>query len=130
MLEQVREILGLIPATYHPEFLGYLTQNNREAAVQFIQKLHDSGVDLEHFAKEFLEYLRKVLIAKINPATLASAGQVIVGDQLKALTAYAAGIETQRLVTIITTFTEARNEMKISPIPQLPLELAVLELIS
>ena len=129
-LDQVRAVLGLIPASYHPELLAHLTVNDRTAAIGFIQKLSDSGVDMEHFAKDFLEYLRRVLIAKINPATLASSGQVIGGDQLKALTALAAGTDTQRLVKIIMTFTQARNEMKISPIAQLPLELAVLELTS
>lgn len=119
----VYSTLGLIPAKYHIEFLGYLIANDKAKAVNFIQKIYSSGVDLENFTKDFLGYLRKILIHKINPAALASFGETpdLESSQL------GLQIENQNLIRLINIFTLARSEIKNSPIPQLPLELAILD---
>ncbi|MDP2647956.1 MAG: DNA polymerase III subunit gamma/tau [Candidatus Yanofskybacteria bacterium] len=125
-VDKVNDVLGLIPRTYHAEFLGHLSKSDRAAALTFIQNLHDNGINLEHFTKDFLEYLRRVLIAKINPATLASSNS-LQDSENELIRSYAAAIEVQQLIKLLAAFTIAKNEMKHSPIPQLPLELAVLE---
>ena len=125
--DRANEILGLIPRIYHSEFVGYLTSSNRMQALSFIQNLYDNGINLEHFTKDFLEYIRKVLVAKLNPATLVSNGKILDSESIL-MQQYAQTIETPQLIKILTTFASARNEMKYSPIPQLPLELAVIEL--
>ena len=122
--ELVTEALGLIPANYHPEFFGYLASADKAAALDLIQRMHDSGVDLENFAKDFLEYSRKVLMAQINPAVLVSVGE----GPLEGGT-FLNQIDGKRFIKLIQLFTSARNEMKSAPIVQLPLELAVLEFI-
>ncbi len=122
--ELATEALGLIPANYHPEFFGYLALADKAAALGLIQRMHDSGLDLENFAKDFLEYSRKVLMAQINPAVLAS-----VGEELPESGTFLNQIDGKRFIKLIQLFTSARNEMKSAPIVQLPLELAVLEFI-
>ena len=119
-VDEVNDALGLVPFKYHPEFFGYLVANDKVSALQFIQKIHESGIDLEHFTKDFIEYIRKVLMSKINPATLTAMGEEpMVNWQ----------IDGAKLVKMINLFTSARNEIKTSPVVQLPLELAVLELL-
>ena len=102
--EQVSHTLGLIPHTYHTLFLGYLLTGDKQSALTLIHNIHDAGMDLDHFAKEFLGHARTVLITNFNSP-----------DQAK-------------LISIITAFTSARAQIKSSPIPQLPLELAVMQL--
>ena len=118
-IDDVTNALGLVPFKYHPEFFGYLVANDKISALKFIQRIHESGVDLEHFTKEFIEYLRKVLMFKINPATLTAIGEEPVQNWQ---------VDGVKLVKMINLFTSARNEIKTSPVVQLPLELAVLEL--
>ncbi len=118
-VDDVNDALGLVPFKYHPEFMGYLVANDKVSALKFIQKIHESGVDLEHFTKDFIEYLRKVLMFKINPAVLTAVGEESIQDWL---------VDGSRMVKMINIFTSARNEIKTSPVVQLPLELAVLEL--
>ena len=117
--DDVNDALGLVPFKYHPEFFGYLVANDKISAFQFIQRIHESGVDLEHFTKDFIEYLRKVLMSKVNSATLAAVGEDPMPNWQ---------IDGTRLIKMINLFTSARNEIKTSPVVQLPLELAVLEL--
>ena len=124
--EDVRTTLGLIPVQYYPEFLNYLIADNKSEAVHFVQRLTNSGIDLENFSKNFLEHTRKVLISKVNPAVLASAGQD--AQEISALSVQAQTADGTKLVRIINLFTQARADIKFSPIPQLPLELAILEL--
>ncbi len=119
-VDDVTNALGLVPFKYHPEFFGYLVANNKVSAIQFIQRIHESGVDLEHFTKDFIEYIRKVLMFKINPAVLTVIGEEPMQNWQ---------VDGVKLVQMLNLFTSARNEIKTSPIVQLPLELAVLELL-
>ncbi|HVZ11263.1 MAG TPA: DNA polymerase III subunit gamma/tau [Candidatus Paceibacterota bacterium] len=123
-LEQVNQALGLIPHAYHPEFLHLLLENDKPAAVAFLHKIHDAGIDTDHFAKEFLAYARLVLIASVSPQTVAAVGGQSVLDELARFTS----VDQQKIIAIIRSFTAARSQIKSSPIPQLPLELAVLQL--
>ena len=117
-VDDINDALGLVPFRYHPEFMGYLVANDKISAIKFIQRIHESGVDLEHFTKDFIEYLRKVLMFKINPAVLTAIGEEPVQNWQ---------IDGARMIKMINLFTSARNEIKTSPVVQLPLELAVLE---
>lgn len=123
--EKTSDILGLIPLTFHPEFLGHLASGDKAAALASIQRITESGANLEHFTKDFLDYTRKVLVTKINPTVLASIGQDLVGQAGETLSRQATTIDAQKLIKVIEAFSEARAELKFSPIPQLPLELAV-----
>ena len=125
--EKVNDILGLIPRIYHAEFLGHMDKGNQTAALTFIQNLHDNGINLEHFTKDFLEYLRRVLIAKVNPVSIASSDK-FQDPENELIHSQAKKFDIARLIKMLTVFTLARNEMKYSPIVQLPLELAVLEI--
>ncbi len=126
--EEANDLLGLIPFDYHPEFLGYLVNNDRSAALGFINKIYDSGIDLENFTSNFINYLRKILIFKVSPATLTSVGEELLDEEAKLIASYSQALEPVQIVKMLNLFISARDGIKSSPIPQLPLELAVLEL--
>ena len=122
--KQVAQILGLIPSSYHPQFLSAILAGDKASAIALIHEIHDSGLDLENFAKEFLVFTRKALLSRINPATLVS----IEGAGADQKFAPFATADQRKLIKIINLFTAARSQVKTSPIPQLPLELAVMEI--
>jgi len=122
--KEVAEILGLIPTSYHPKFLSALVSGDKSSAVALIHGIHDAGMDLEHFAKEFISYSRGVLLSRVNPTLSAS----IEGPEAHAQFATLGEIDNNKLIKIINAFTLARSQIKTSPIPQLPLELAVMSL--
>lgn len=123
-LTEVSNVLGLIPYTYHPQFLGFLASGDKSSAVGLIYSIHDAGMDLEHFTKEFISYTRSTLLSRINPVLSAS----IEGPEAQKQFAMLGAIDNDKLIKIINTFTLARSQIKFSPIPQLPLELAVMEI--
>lgn len=123
-LAQVSSLLGLIPHTYHPEFLGFLASGDQASAVGLIHTIHDAGMDLEHFTKEFISYTRGALLSRVNPTLSAS----IEGPEAHKEFSTFSAIDNDKLIKIINAFTLARSQIKFSPIPQLPLELAVMSL--
>jgi len=125
--EDVQEILDLVPFKINQEFLNFLATSKKTEALQYINKLYESGVDLEQFAKSFIDYLRKVLIISLNPATKISFSNQFNQEQIQIMIAQARYLTADKIVRAVKIFIQAKEQMKVSPIPQLPLELAVIE---
>ena len=126
-VDEVNEMLGLVSYRYYPEFVSCLLGNDKTGALDLIQKIYLSGADLENFTGHLVEYMRKILMAKINPAVLVSISD-INDEETKNLSALGQNTDGQKLIRMIVSFSNARNEIKHSSVPQLPLELAVIEL--
>ncbi|HXV26598.1 MAG TPA: DNA polymerase III subunit gamma/tau [Candidatus Paceibacterota bacterium] len=103
-------LLGLVPATWHQELASRLFAGDRAGALTHLTKVHDSGADADHYCKGVLEHLRELLMAKVNDA-----------PETKSL-------DGKFLVRTIQAFIRARQELRTSPLPYLPLELAVVDL--
>ena len=127
--DDVYATLGLIPANYYSELLSYLVVNDKNKAIDFIARIYSGGIDTEHFTAGFVEYLRKVLIHTIDPAVLISVGEELFDNDIKLISTYSGALTQQQLIRMLNAFVLAKEGMKSSPIPQLPLELAVLELL-
>ena len=48
------------------KLLVYLAEKNSTAGIELINKLVEEGVDLNYFADNLIEYLRKILLIKVN----------------------------------------------------------------
>jgi DNA polymerase-3 subunit gamma/tau len=91
--------------------------------VEFIGKLSFSGRDLYQFEKDFLEYLRKILLMKVGAQTEFGFSTEV----LEQLTNQASQIDLPRLLKVIELFQKAENDIKWTAIQSLPLELAAVE---
>lgn len=125
----VYEALGLIPLNYYPEFIGYIVSRDKGNALDFLNKIYSSGIDLDQFNKGLVEYLRKILIHNTNPAVLASVGEELLEQDFKLISTYSQFLGQDQLIRMLDIFVLAKEELKFSPVPQLPLELAVLKLV-
>lgn len=119
--QEVADALGLVPIRYHAELLSAISAGDRQTSLGIIHRITESGGSMEHFSKDFLAYLRRTLVGKIDPTLVASFGSDMFAVPQTSIDV---------LSRMIVVFTQARNNIKLSPIPQLPLELAVLELTS
>lgn len=127
--EDIKELLGLADTALIAEFVDSLTQKNGEKAISFLEKTFESGFDPQEFAKALVSYLRQAMLLKINPA---SQNPMILGlsredqEKMKAQIDSLSQKEIQRAVNL---FMEAENKMKYSSIPELPLEVALVDFI-
>lgn len=124
----VQSVLGLVPLAWHGQLLAHLTANDRIGAMRFLHQVQTQGADMDLLAKGFLEYLRQVMIAKIDRGILEQAGLAMADTGAQQLYDFAATMDGAYLVRMIQAFTHARVQIRTAPIPSLPLELAVLEL--
>jgi len=115
--------LGLIGTQTISKFLQLLIENKATEGVRFVSKLMYDGVDLYQFQKDFLEYLRKLLLAKLGNIQQ----EELTPDLQTQLTFQAQAVELTWLVKTIEVFQKAGNELKWAIIQSLPLELAVVE---
>ncbi len=128
--EDIKELLGLVEINLVSQFCDYLIQKKADKAVGFLNELADKGFDLQEFAKALINYLRQALIMKIMG--LKEANPIITGltkEELEKLSQQADNFQEKELRKTLQLFLEAENKMKYSSIPQLPLELAIVEAI-
>lgn len=113
--QQVAEALGVVPMHIHKNLFELIQQKRGPEAIAQVSYLYESGVDMENFAKQFTKYLRTVLVQNLSisrAATIANENTLNI------------------LIRAINLFIKAGSELKFSPVPQLPIELAILELTS
>ncbi|MBI2063705.1 MAG: DNA polymerase III subunit gamma/tau [Candidatus Yanofskybacteria bacterium] len=110
--EQVAEALGIVPHHIHQKLLELIKQKKGQEAIAQVANLYESGVDMDNFVKQFVKYIRAELISFISQPIAASSTQS----------------EPEFFIKVINLFVKAGGELKFSPVPQLPVELAILEL--
>jgi len=122
--QQALETLGIVPAHIHAGFLDSILTKDSARALASIADLHESGVDLDNFTKQFLHFTRSKMVSLIGAGLPPHSFNEYGGKPILAETA----VDLEKLVEIINVFINVRSELKNTPVPQLPLELAVLEL--
>jgi DNA polymerase III subunit gamma/tau len=118
--ELVEEVLGLTGMRTTSEYLDLLIAGQTKEAVNFVSKLMYQGRDLYQFQKDFLEYMRKIMLIKVGNAPEADYTQDIQDRMQK----QAGGLPMERILKIITIFQKAGVEIKYASLPSLPLEVA------
>lgn len=125
--EIVRELLGIVDIQVIGSFADLLLAKNPGKAIEFLNKNLEEGMDPQEFAKALVEYLRTLLILKINPALEDMFAGPFTKEQQEKIKLQASGINEELLSRSIKNFMEAESKMKHSSIVQLPLELAIID---
>lgn len=126
-MEHVEQILGIIPPEVHQSFFKALTANNREAALKIVEDLYNDGVGLDVFAKQFIEYVRFALLLKVAPDVAGGIAK-LSESEAKEISKILGKTQNEKIIAIMDELIAVKNDIKNSPIPQLPLELAIIKL--
>ncbi len=127
-MKEIKNLLGLVEINVVSQFVDFLKDKNASGAVNFLNEIYEKGSDLEVFAKALINYLRQVLILKISgPGELNPIITGLTKEELQKLQEQTGGFKEEEIQNILKLFLEASNKMKYSPIPQLQLELAIVE---
>ena len=98
---------------------------NVKQGIELVNRYLDEGFELSQFSSDTVELLRKLLLIK-------SGAEEIVKDSLEAeaydrLSAVASQASVEKILHVIEVFLKAMTGLRTARIPQLPLELAVVE---
>ena len=102
----VCEVLSISGYASIEKLYDFLKNGDSVLGLKEVQSLYGDGFDLINFNKNFLEFLRKKMIASVEG-----------GDSAK----------TARLLKLIDNFQESYGKTKYATIAQLPLEIAVVK---
>lgn len=114
-LKEVKDHLKLSQGQVSEKFLLYLFEKNAQKALEFLDQYVSAGGDLKHLTTASLENLRKLALASIGTP-------IEVSPQFDGLK-----FEKNDLVHLMNLFDAAGRQLKTSLIPQLPLELVIIE---
>ena len=153
--EGIKNLLGLVEINSISQFTDLILEKKAAQALQFLSEIIDRGLDFQEFTKALINYLRQALILKISgiPSPTFAHTKVELGiearnpilggftplensllagltaEEFQKLQKQAEAFPESELRKTITLFLEAENRMKYASIPQLPLELATVEVI-
>lgn len=128
--EEVEEILGLPRREAAKKMFTLIAEGNAGEAIALIQELNDSGYDLTYFSKLLAQYFRNAFFLKTDPSLEKFVKEEMLADEQECIVANLAKFEAGELSRGLEIITTNMQSFRRSPIPQLPLELTVIELIN
>lgn len=124
---EVEELLGTADRQMIIDIVRDILQKDSAAAIARINRLFEDGYDLQVFNKALINYLRQLMLLKIDPKLKKHFSFEVPEEQLKAMLTLASGAELAILLSAINLFLEAQSKISASVLPQLPLEIAVIK---
>ena len=125
--EDVRNLLGMVEINLIGEFVDFFVKEDSKGAVDFLNGMLDKGYDPYEFSKALINYLRDALLLKLSSNLKDSLLEGLTKERLLKQVDH---FKESYLRDLLNIFLEASTKMKYSPIPQLPLELGIVEAIN
>ncbi len=125
--EDIRDLLGVVEIARVRQFVSYLLAADTKNAVAFVEQIVREGDDIEAFTNAVLNYLRQALVLSVGGDSV-SASSGLTEEDVEELKQQIEGVGEKYLRTMLETIIEAENKQRYATIPQLPLELAAVEL--
>ncbi len=126
-LEQVQTLLGTAESGEVVQLIAALADGDVQVAIAVINAVADAGADLRQFARDLVDRLRSLMLLA---ATSDASAVDLPEETIRELQAVGARVDLARLVQWLKLFSNLDYQLKNSPYGQLPLELAVVELLA
>ena len=122
-LELAQAVLGTAASQSVLDVVDALLKKDSKDGLDCIHRALDAGSDPRQFARQIVDYMRSLLLIKMN-----NAGQVEASVEVRAQMArHAQALTTSELLRFIRSFNIAATDARLSWQPALPLELAFVE---
>jgi len=127
--KEVEQGLGLINIQAVSKLVDYLAARETAQAISYVNQLYEDGYDLQEFVKTLIGYLRNTLLLQLDRTMETVLASTLTDEQARSVKLHKTKFTPQGIDRMIRAFIAAGNEMKCSTLPQLPVELAIVELL-
>ncbi len=127
--ERAEDALGLPPREAAKKMFAAIASRDAARALAIIQELVESGYEPAYFMKLLMRYFRNALFLKTDPALKEYVENEMLQDEYDALTSGLGAFSASELSAALDIFMRNLEFFRTSPIPQLPLELSVVEIV-
>ena len=126
--KEVETILGIPRREASKKMFEFVAKKDIPGALALVQEIADQGHDLSHFSKTLLQYFRNAFFLKTDSTLKRFVEDDMLPDEFEIIEAHLPAFEAGDLSRGIATIVDNIQLFKRTPIPQLPLELTVVEL--
>lgn len=127
----IRQLLGITETKAAADLTELIAQKNAAKAVAFLNDVAERGYDVAEYGKSLLSYLRHALVlAIVGPKNAKNDNFMFPGftdEEFEILRTQTLTMGEAKIKKVIEVFLEAQSKIRYSPIPQLPLEIALVE---
>lgn len=119
----------ILPRSYAQEVFELLTfvfNRNIHQALEYINTLMDEGIDIQHFTDGCISVLRKIMLIKTSGSLTTHAGDYSQDLEKKAVS-IAEKQEASNILELLEAFIQAKEYIKQSQLPQLPIEMLIVD---
>ncbi len=109
------------------ELSNLILKKNLEGSLNHLAQMNKDGTNLTQTSKDLIHYLRKILSLKTNPGLENFFADELTQEEISDLKKLAAVAETDLLIRLIKSLIVAYTEIRYSPFPIVPLEVALIE---
>ena len=95
--------------------------------MDYIQKMSEAGYNVVQFTKDLINYFRRVLTLRFSPGLEADFAREMTDSELQSIKKHAGMIKPEVAIGLIKSLMRAYTEMRYSPFPLAPLEVAIIE---
>jgi len=125
-VESASLILPSVNIELQLEFTEYLTDKQQSESLNFLDKLTREGLNISYFSHEFLEFLRVLMISSVD-MILAEQELDINKEQKQQIININNKLSETEIIKLLDLAIKRDSEIKNSVLPQLPLEMLVVE---
>lgn len=126
--EDIQDLLGLVENETILKFLDLLFNKKSREAIKFLNENIQKGVEPSSFLKSLIRILRHLLLLQIDNNLSNVFLDQLTQETKEKLVQYAKKVPENDLRIMLKKFMEADTRIKYSPIPQLPIELSIVEI--
>src|SRR5207237_9341612 len=103
---------------------NHIVARDVSGGLNLVNQAMSEGAEPRQFLREMLEYLRGLLLLRGSP----DGGLVnLPAETITEMKQQSAALPTHELLAVIRAFSQAANQLRNAPQPQLPIELAFVE---
>jgi DNA polymerase-3 subunit gamma/tau len=127
-VDEISRMLGRIDKSDLKDFLLHLSSEQSQLALELLDKQLESGLGIERFSDELIEYCRELLLVK--ECGIDSGILEYSRSYLEEIASVAANLSTKKITRIIDEFASLKQKLRSSARPRLQLEISVIKLSS
>ncbi len=125
--EILEQILGRVNFESIMEFCSLLSEKETKKAIDKVGQFQNMGVDMMVLSVQILNIIRQIILLKISPETEEIFAKELSDNQLEKIKEISNKFEVSHLKKLLDLFIKAKEMIKNSPIPTLPLEIIIIE---
>jgi DNA polymerase-3 subunit gamma/tau len=124
--EDIVEVLGFVDRKILNDTLDAIADRNPERCIEVIERIYHYGVDLQHFCRELLQYLRHLILIKVSqhPEALTELPE----EEMELLKKQADKFEFDQLNHLFNLLLKGEEEMAQSTFPRTMLEMTLIRM--